>query len=153
MLKTRALGAAAVATLALGLQAAPANATTVATQYLACNVTIDNPHYSSGAPGVIAKVRYSCTGNTGGYLTVDAFIERHRQGEMGPYMADAQNLDVTRAVGPGSTGTVYVPAASQPGLPCYEAQWYHAWGSATLRAAGQVKSGSVSSGTVHPNCP
>lgn len=147
LLATAAASAALLAPIAVSSQA-PAIAATLT---LVCAVTVDNPHYSSGSNGVIAKVRYSCTGNTTGTLTISAYLESHAPGEYGPYYPDASNTGVQRAVGPGVSGTVYVPKAGLPGIPCRMTYWYDAWASTKLVAAGQTRSGTPSSNTVHPS--
>ena len=36
---------------------------------LACAVTVDDPHYSTGSAGVIVTIRYNCWGNMSGNLS------------------------------------------------------------------------------------
>ena len=52
----------------------------ITAQQLTCNVWIDNPHYSRRAPGVVAKVRYVCTGNMVGTLGVHANLYKYAPG-------------------------------------------------------------------------
>lgn len=134
------------------LTSAPAGAVKVSAgvRVINCAVTVDNPHYSKGAQGVIAKVRYTCTGNTTGSLRIDGYLTRYPSGQMGPYAPVRQNVGTVRSVGPGASGTVYIPADGTRGAACDMSDFYHAWSRATLTAEGQVKSGAPKSGVVHP---
>ncbi len=120
---------------------------------LVCNVTADNAHYSRGARGVIGKLRYSCRGNTFGVLEMDAYLTRHRAGATGPFPPAATSLGVTRSVGPGAKGTVYVPASGRRGVRCDEGFLYSVDGRATLVGAGQTQTGAPRSESVRPRCP
>lgn len=123
-------------------------------QWLRCSVWYNNPHYSPGAPGVIAKLRYSCVGNTDARLYAFRTIYRYRPSEAGPYEPKAEIGDYT-FVGPGSTGTLYVPDESQPGLNCNLQYWYFAKAYVSLVGiSGGSNSGNVRSTTEHPQrCP
>jgi hypothetical protein len=166
------LGAAAVATAAMvtGLSSpssasSPAPETTqivvsataggagIAVTQLTCKVTMDIPHYSSGAPGVIAKVRYSCFGNSSGILGVNANLFMFAPGTVGPYVPRASNSE-NRPVGPGSTGTVYVPSVSLPGIACSVSQRYFADAFISLSAGPSSGTGYVKSNSgPPPYCP
>lgn len=117
---------------------------------LSCDVTVDNPHYSTGAAGVIAKVRYTCTGNMSGTLGINANLYRYAPGTVGPYVPRASN-NVSRPVGPLAVGTVYVPAGGTSGILCNTSHWYYAAAFLTLSAGPSSNTGTVSSNTVHPS--
>lgn len=122
--------------------------------FLSCYVTVDNPHYSFGANGVIAKVRYSCAGNTSGRLEFDAYLGRKSAVSTGDsYSVAASNIDVYRSVKNGSTGTVYVPAQTKSGVTCSEYYYFKAWSNFKLTGVFQTQYGNESSGSVRPNCP
>lgn len=119
--------------------------------YINCDFWVDNPHYSDGALGVITKVKYSCpSGNTSATLTIDGYLYKYAPGTYGPYSPKASNLNVVRSVSPGSSGAVYVPQSSLPGIACNLSHWYYGTGFATLVYGPSVDSGSASSNTVHP---
>jgi hypothetical protein len=138
--------AVVVGSVAVASGSAPVGASTRTPN---CSVTVDNPHFSKGAGGVIAKVRYLCTGNTNGALQIDAYIEGHSPREYGPYAPDASNTLGT-SVGPGSKGTVYVPREEESGLRCRVKYWYSAWAASTLTMAGQTIARTARSSYVHP---
>lgn len=116
---------------------------------LVCNVTANNPHYSAGAPGVIAKIRYTCTGNISGTLGVNANLYRFAPGTTGPYVPRASN-NQSRPVGPLAAGTVYVPADSLPGIVGKLSDRYYAAAFLTPNAGPSSSTGSVRSNTVSP---
>lgn len=117
---------------------------------LKCLVKINNPHYSSGAPGVIAKMTYNCWGNTSGVLYLSGWLTRYSPGQTGPFTPQASNTGITRNVGPGATGTAYIPASTQPGLNCNVNHWYYGSGESVLVVGPLFKQGFVQSNTVHP---
>ncbi len=119
------------------------------TRSLTCNVTVDNPHYSNGAAGMIAKVKYSCMGNMSGTLRASGNIYRYKPGEYGPYAPRASNTG-SAAVGPLAASTLmYLPAAPG-GIHCNMNHWYYADAYLTLVAGPSANSTSVTSATVHP---
>lgn len=121
-------------------------------KYLNCTVTINNPHYSRGAKGVIAKIRYSCSGNTPGTISLSGHMNRWKPGQYGPFPSMGSN-STTKAVGPGSSGTMYLPSASRNGIGCYESHRYKAYGKSTLRALGQSRTNRLYSAAVGVACP
>lgn len=121
-------------------------------RYLNCAVTVNSPHNSRGAKGVIAKIRYSCSGNVNGTLSLSGYMNVWKPGEYGPYPPQGSN-SATRAVGPGASGTIYLPDASRNGLRCYESRRYQAYAKSTLRALGQSRTERLTSGSVGVACP
>lgn len=117
---------------------------------LVCDVTVDSPHYSTGAAGVIAKLRYSCVGNLQGELKMDLNLYRYSPGAAGPYAPRANNYE-NRVVTGGSTGTMYVPAQTQGGIYCNTSHWYFAYADLVLVAGLSRDYGSANSNTVHPS--
>ncbi len=90
-----------------------------------CKPTADNPHYSSGAQGVIYKTRVVCTG-TGSYpATVVIRVRGGLFWDSARYNGDTSNgvswsqlrtSDETRTVSVnGSTNTFYTPRTGQTG--------------------------------------
>lgn len=103
--------------------------------------SVENPHYSKGAGGVIFKTRISCDGKTmvrfHGVLTSGP--------EVGPLELRATR-DEERVV--SGTATFYVPPQGSPGVPCDPNQFYQA--SADLSA---VTGASESGQRVRVACP
>jgi hypothetical protein len=122
------------------------------TKYLNCQVSVNDPHYSKGAKGVIAKVRYTCTGNVKGSLSLSGYMNVFKAGQYGPFPSQGSNAE-TRVVGPGSAGTMYVPHQDRNGLRCYGSYYYQAFAKSTLRALGQSKTDRLNSGAKRPKCP
>lgn len=122
----------------------------VGATYISCTITVDNPHYSTGAAGVITKIRYTCSGTAAGTLQVNGNLYKYAPGTYGPYTPKASN-NQSRAVGPGASGTVYVPADSLPGINCNMSHWFYGTAFSTLSAGPSSGSGSTSSSTVHPS--
>lgn len=117
---------------------------------LTCDVAVNNPHYSTGAKGVIVKIRYTCSGNMSGQLLIDGKLYRYAPGTVGPYEPRATNKE-SRGVGPLAVGTVYVPDEGTPGIYCNLNHWYNAAAFITLTAGGSASSATVASNTVHPS--
>lgn len=95
-----------------------------------CNVTIDNPHFSSGAGGIIAKGRFSCTdvpstihinGNRGTSFLLWLCPNKPPKSESYLYnpangcTPKGSNTDNVSATSSGTTYTRYVPPSSQGG--------------------------------------
>lgn len=121
-------------------------------RYLNCTVSVNNPHYSRGAKGVIAKVRYTCSGNVKGTLSLSGYMNVWKPGQYGPYPTQGSNAE-TRAVGPGASGTMYLPHEDRNGIRCYGSRYYQAWAKSTLRPLGQSRTDRLNSGAVRPKCP
>jgi hypothetical protein len=125
-----------------------------AEEYLDCDVSINDAHYSKKSPGVIAKVRYSCSGNVAGSLVFDGYLYKWKPGT-DPGAPKATHLGVVRSVGPGSTSTVYIPRQELPGINCNPNHWYEAIANITLYVNGVPwDSTNLSTGeTKVTNCP
>lgn len=118
------------------LQPDSTTTTQVAALFLECNLTVEDPHYSSGASGVIFKIRYSCVGNTAGTLNVTGELYRWKP-DNAYWQVNPRAMNVvSRPVGPGVSGTVYIPPASANGIFCSLTNYYYGGGYATLHAGG-----------------
>ena len=111
----------------------------------ACTATINNPHYSSGAGGVIFKTRITCTVNA--TLELSGTLMEGTQVGPGPVVRSSVE---TRSQMGGVTTTWYTPLEGRAGAPCHRASYY--WGSITLRAYGGTI-GATSSPHVKVTCP
>lgn len=75
-----------------------------------------------------------------------------KAGQHGPFPPQGSNAE-TRAVGPGSTGTMYVPHQDRNGLRCYKGYYYQAFAKSTLRALGQSRTDRLNSAAKTARCP
>ncbi|MDN5761650.1 MAG: hypothetical protein L0H41_04970 [Microlunatus sp.] len=129
----------AVPLLASGLSvAAPEQASAREPQ---CRVTMDTPHYSSGAKGMIAKARFSCdTSASQVYVSNSVGIKGPcdkplpngvpdldwDNGKYGCKQSAAAGYS-TVTVKSGKTETRYAPASGQPGLKKVTGKYYRAY--------------------------
>jgi hypothetical protein len=137
-----------VTTLALGTVAAsafiaaPASATVVVT----CVAVADNPHYSSGAGGVIFKTRVTCNGNS-----PVTFVGHLNDGpQIGPLLQVAAHSE-NRYVTGGVQNTFYVPNTGTPGVPCNKNLYYQGYATVTGSTTTSVTSNRVSGANI--GCP
>lgn len=77
-------GPGASTKLSISVESGRAARTTIrqGARYLNCAVTVNSPHYSRGAKGVIAKIRYSCSGNVNGTLSLSGYMKREEAGRV-----------------------------------------------------------------------
>lgn len=110
-----------------------------------CSVSVDNPHYSNGANGVIAKVRVNCTGLRTEYWVNGSLS---RVPKVGP------GLKVKGLSRDGGETLVprifYIPDRGENGDACSSSTYYQASGVITLEN-GKKHSGT--SNRVKVNCP
>lgn len=116
-------------------------------KYIQCFLSADNPHYSTGAPGVIGKVKWNkCTGNHTMTLWLQASIFRAAPNTTGPWLRDI-NADVY-TLRPGSTGVHYVPERSKKGIYCNLSHVY--WTEANYAVMSSTN-GTGQSGVFYSN--
>lgn len=131
----------ASATVVVG-PAVAANAQTV----VRCTVTADNPHYSSGAHGVIFKTRVTCDGDS-----PVTFVGHLSDGpQVGPLIPAASHSE-NRYVSKGVQNTFYVPQSGAQGLPCNPNLYYQGYAQLTGSTTTSVTSYRVSG--VQAGCP
>ena len=113
----------------------------VASSTITCAVSVDSPHYSAGASGVIAKIRSHCTGTCGCAPTVSVRV----QGLLSwsptqlPYSSyqSMRTTDVTKVhKTDGTVYTTYIPPTGQIGSTLRG--WYLATGTLNPAAAPAV---------------
>jgi hypothetical protein len=118
-----ALPTALVGVAAATIVAAPTTAEAQAV--VTCIAQADNPHYSSGARGVIFKTRVTCNGNS-----PVTFVGHLSSGPLvGPLVIAAVHEE-NRVVSGGQKNTFYVPQDGQPGVRCNPNLYYQ--GSAVV---------------------
>jgi hypothetical protein len=125
----------------------PNDATTIT-----CVLKTNNPHYSSGAGGVIAKATTLCTvvgTPIPATVVVNGFMNIWKAGTYGPYPPVGENTNTYAPVPYDVTKTMYMPASSKPGLPCHAG--YKASAYATIVLEG-TQIGSAASQTVTLTC-
>lgn len=121
-----------------------------------CRVSVDNPHYSSGAKGIISKGRYTCSSGISGSIEdvrVSLFTGcRDTLPATKPITRFDCNKITTetysRVVGrSGSTTTVYVPKSGKAGHPNKSGyhrayiEWEYPGSNTEYRTASQQVSG------------
>lgn len=84
-----------------------------------CTGTVDNPHYSSGAGGVIAKIKVNCTGPTATLpVHVYALLGRTTSSSVSTLQVVAATDKTQFVTANSSTSTVWwVPDAGMPAPP------------------------------------
>ncbi|HVV75896.1 MAG TPA: hypothetical protein VHC43_07655 [Mycobacteriales bacterium] len=113
--------------------------------------TIDDPHYSTGAPGVIVKIRTTCVGDVPTTLQVYGYLYQRPPGFIGPPQLAATNSKSYNFVGGTMTWTMYVPNGSVPGLPCHPKYKYSASMTGAINGVQQFAVGPTVEKTV--TCP
>lgn len=97
-----------------------------------CVVTVDNPHYSGGAGGVIAKAHVTCMSKK--TVSLDSWIGSGPL--VGPHVT-TYSATQTRVVDPAKkpSETFYIPVNSSGTafqLPCDRSKYYSAWTKVTV---------------------
>ena len=92
-----------------------------------CSLTMDNPHYSSGAGGVIAKARVNCNFNGTGPMTIDLHrctSSGHASSLGSSCVQVAGRTNDAYPFSANTQQTIYVPQVGKPGGP--RGYWYRA---------------------------
>ena len=115
----------------------------VASSTITCTVSTDNPHYSAGSSGVIAKIRAACTGTCRCAPTVSVRVQGllSYSTTQTPYLSyhSVRTTDATKIFKmDGTQVTTYIPQEGNTGY--YANGWHLATGTLDPAAAPAVSS-------------